>query len=80
MDDIHYYYKGYEVHVHSRSLRHTGKWNTAIVIEREVVGKRISKKFVASNQWDDEEAATIGCTQFGRRVIDGKVKDCTVDF
>ena len=74
------YYKGYGIRVRSSRLRDTDKWNTEIVIEHEVADKRILKKFVASNQWDDEKAAIAGCIQFGRRIIDGEVEGCTVDF
>ncbi len=74
------YYKGYGIRVRSSRLRDTDKWNTEIVIEREVADKRFRKKFVASNQWDDEKAAIAGCIQFGRRIIDGEVEGCTVDF
>ncbi len=73
------YYKGYGIRVRSSRLD-TGKWNTEIVIEHEVADKRILKKFVASKQWDDGKAAIAGCIQFGRRIIDGEVKGCTVDF
>ncbi len=74
------YYKGYGIRVRSSRLRDTDKWNTEVVIEREVADKRILKKFVASKQWDDGKAAKAGCIQFGRRIIDGKVEGCTVDF
>lgn len=74
------YYKGYGIRVRSSRLRDTDKWNTEIVIEHEVADKRILKKFVASNQWDDKKAAIAGCIQFGRRIIDGEVEGCTVDF
>ena len=74
------YYKGYGIRVRSRRLRDTDKWNTEIVIEREVTDKRFRKEFVASNQWDDEKAAIAGCIQFGQRIIDGEVEGCSVDF
>ena len=79
MDDIDYY-KGYAIRLRSKHLPDIGKWNTEIVIEREVADKRVLKKFVASDLWEDKDAALAGCIQFGRQIIDRQVEGCTVDF
>jgi hypothetical protein len=72
-------YKGYVIKATPYQLKESKKWTVNITIEHHT-GERINfKNFSAANTFETKEEAIKHCINFGRRIIDGKIEDCTVD-
>jgi hypothetical protein len=67
-------YKGFEITARSYQIRGTGRWTLDLLIS--YAGSR--RAFSGPTTYPNEALATSGCLEFGRRIIDGKVRDCSV--
>jgi cytosine/adenosine deaminase-related metal-dependent hydrolase len=67
-------YKGFEITVRSYQIRGTGRWTLDLLISH--AGTR--RAFSAETTYPSEALAATGCLEYGRRIIDGKVRDCSV--
>jgi hypothetical protein len=55
-------------------IRGSGRWTLDLVISR----RRCARTFSGGATYPTEAAAVAGCREYGRRIIDGEVPDCTV--
>ena len=71
-------YKGFEIEAAPSRLR-SGEWTvrTHISIERD--GNTLSRTCDALETFPTREAATHCCFDFGKKVIDGQVKEISLD-
>jgi hypothetical protein len=70
-------YKGFAVIPRTYQIRGSGRWTLDLVIRRH---SRM-RAFSAPTTYATQEEAITGCGEFGRLVIDGQVKNCSVkDF
>jgi hypothetical protein len=74
-------YKEFEIHPAPYQLADTGEWKqwkVHIYILRHTEEKTHSRKFTAEGSCPSKEDAIQLCYDFGKKVIDGEVPDCTV--
>lgn len=71
-------YKGYEIRAAPYQLADSGEWTVDILIVRDTGPEITHKKFGAGNRYKTKEEAVQHCFNFGKQIIDGKVKDCSV--
>jgi hypothetical protein len=71
-------YKGYEIEAVPQQLVDSGEWTVEIAIVHDRKGNRTYRKFSAGNRCTSKEGAVQHCFDFGKQIIDGKVKDCSV--
>ncbi len=71
-------YKGYEIRATPLQLPESGEWTLDIEIVRHTGDAVNLRSFSAQNEFWTREEAIVRCFAFGRRIIDGKVKDLTV--
>jgi hypothetical protein len=68
-------YKGFAITARSYQIRGSGRWTLDLLIGR---GGRL-RAFTAPTTCPTESAAISGCCEYARRIIDGRVQDCSVD-
>lgn len=68
-------YKGFTITPRTFQIRGSGRWTLDLLIRRHA-GLRA---FSGPTTYATEEAAIAGCCEYGRRIIDGEVRDCSVD-
>lgn len=56
-------------------IRGSGRWT----LDLSIVGKKGLRVFSSPLTYPTEQAAIAGCSDFGRRIIDGRAEDCWVD-
>ncbi len=73
-------YKGYVIIAQSDQLK-TGKWKPQCQIGHYDKQKQeeIIKSFSPDKEYDTEEEAINYSLEFGKQIIDGKVKNCSAD-
>ncbi len=71
-------YKDYEVHAASLLLP-SGEWNLEVHITAQRGDKIQTKPFTGSDTFFSEVEAIRHCLDFGKRIIDGEVEDCSVE-
>ncbi len=71
-------YKGYEIRATPLQLAESREWTISIEIVRASGGAVNVRPFSAQDKFQTQEEAIACCFAFGKRIIDGKVKDCTV--
>ncbi len=71
-------YKGYEIRATPLQLPESGEWTLDIEIVRHPGDAVNLRPFSARNKFRTQEEAIARCFAFGKRIIDGKVKGCTV--
>lgn len=71
-------FKGYWIEPRPNQLRDTNEWTLEIQIKRANHGELRVQVFSASNTFQTREEAVTQGIQFGQRIIDGKVRDCSV--
>ena len=71
-------YKGYEIRAVPYQLADSADWTLDILIVRNTGTEIKHRKFGGSNKYRTKDEALQHCFDFGKRIIDGKVKDCTV--
>jgi hypothetical protein len=70
-------YKGYDITARTYQVRGTGRWTLDLLISRREALRAFSRPVTYAT----EDAAVAGCREFGRRIIDGAERDCSVaDF
>jgi hypothetical protein len=67
-------YKGFTITARTFQIRGTGRWTLDLLIGRR--GRL--RAFSSPSTYSTEAAAIAGCHQLGRRIIDGRVRDCSV--
>lgn len=67
-------YKGYTIRPRTFQLRGSARWTLDLLIGRN--GQL--RAFGGDTTYATEAGADTACTEFGCRIIDGVVKDCTV--
>ena len=68
-------YKGFAITARTFQIRGSGRWTLDLLIGRHM-GLRA---FSGPRTYPTEEAAVTGCCEFARRIIDGRVRNCSVD-
>ncbi len=71
-------YKRYEIRATPLQLPGTGEWTLDIEISRRTGDAVNLRSFRTRNKFRTQEEAIARCFAFGKRIIDGKVKGCTV--
>lgn len=73
-DSIPFPYKGFAITARTFQIRGSGRWTLDLLI-----GRRDSlRSFSGPVTYASQEAAITGCREFARRIIDGRVRDCSV--
>ncbi|MDH3291103.1 MAG: hypothetical protein OEO20_16360 [Gemmatimonadota bacterium] len=67
-------YKTYTIVPRTFQIRGSGRWTLEVVISRH----RCTRWFSGHATYPTEAVAIAGCREYGCRIIDGKVPDCTV--
>jgi hypothetical protein len=68
-------YKGFAITARTFQIRGSGRWTLDLLIGRH----GDLRAFSGPGTYPTEESAITGCCEFGRRIIDGRVRDCSVD-
>ena len=68
-------YKGFAITARSYQIRGSGRWTLDLLIGR---GGRL-RAFSFPTTCPTEQAAVTSCCEFAKRIIDGRVRDCSVD-
>ena len=68
-------YKGYAITARTFQIRGSGRWTLDLLIGRH----GDLRAFSGPRTYPTEGSAIAGCCEFGRRVIDGRVRDCSID-
>jgi hypothetical protein len=71
-------YEGYEIVAKPNQLTN-GTWSLNIVIVEHRGDQTNTKPFSASNTFQSQEEAIQQCLEFGKRIIDGDVKGCSLE-
>ncbi len=71
-------YKGFEIEAVPSQLR-SGEWTVKIHISVERDGSTLSRTCDALDTFPTQEEATRCCFDFGKKVIDGQVKEFSLD-
>lgn len=69
-----YIYKGYSISPRTFQLRGSDRWTLDLLIGRN--GQL--RAFGGATTYATEAGANTACTEFGCRIIDGSVEECTV--
>lgn len=71
---IPFSYKGFAITARTFQIRGSGRWTLDLLI-----GRRMGvRAFSGPATYSTEDAAITGCREFAQRIIDGRVKDCSV--
>jgi hypothetical protein len=68
-------YKGFTITARTFQIRGSGRWTLDLLIGRQ----GCLRAFSSPGTYSTEEAAIRGCFEFGRRIIDGRVRNCSVE-
>lgn len=68
-------YKGFAITARTFQIRGSGRWTVDLLIGR----REALRAFTGPRTYPTEKLATTGCWELGRRIIDGEVRDCSVD-
>ena len=71
-------YKGYEIRAVPYQLAESGEWTVDILIVKDKGTEVKHRKFGAGNRYQTKDEAVQHCFDFGKQIIDGNVKDCSV--
>jgi hypothetical protein len=69
------FYKGFAITARTFQIRGSGRWTLDLLIGR--YGSL--RAFTGPRTFPTEESAITGCCEFGRRIIDGRVRGCSVE-
>ncbi len=67
-------YKGFAITARTFQIRGSGRWTLDLLIGRQSGLRTFSGPLTYASQ----EAAITGCCEFGRRIIDGRERECSV--
>jgi hypothetical protein len=73
-DSIPFPYKGFAITARTFQIRGSGRWTLDLLIGR----REGLRSFSGSVTYSSQQAAIMGCREFARRIIDGRVQDCSV--
>jgi hypothetical protein len=68
-------YKGPPITARTFQIRGSGRWTLDLLIGRH----RSLRAFSGPRTYLTEESAIMGCCELGQRIIDGRVRNCSVD-
>jgi uncharacterized protein (UPF0128 family) len=68
-------YKGFAITARTFQIRGSGRWTLDLLIGRH----QGLRAFIDAKTYPTEKLAMAGCWELGRRIIDGRVRDCSVD-
>lgn len=68
-------YKGFAITPRTFQIRGSRRWTLDLLIR----GHRRLRAFSGPNTYITEQAAILGCLDFGRRIIDGQVQNYSVE-
>ena len=68
-------YKGFAITARTFQIRGSGRWTLDLLIGRH----QGLRAFSDAKTYPTEKLATAGCWDLGRRIIDGRVRNCSVD-
>ena len=68
-------YKGFAITPRTFQIRGSRRWTLDLLIR----GHRSMRAFSGPATYSTERAAILGCVDYGRRIIDGQVRHCSVD-
>jgi hypothetical protein len=68
-------YKGFSITARTFQLRGSGRWTLDLLIGRRGSLRAFSRPVT----YRTEQAAVLGCRKLGQLIIDGQVRDCTVE-
>ncbi len=72
-------YKGYVINARPEQLAKNNEWTVEGYIEKHRGGIVLDKPFSDLKTFPSKEEATERCFNFGKQIIDGQVKNCSVD-
>ena len=72
-------YKGYVIDAAPYKLAESKGWSINIYIRHDTGDAINTKNFSAANIFATQEEAIQHCIDFGRRIIDGEIENCTVN-
>ncbi|HEY8104498.1 MAG TPA: hypothetical protein VIE46_00250 [Gemmatimonadales bacterium] len=67
-------YKGFAIIARTFQIRGSGRWTLDLLIGRHTD----LRAFSGGSTYPTEASAIRGCGEFARRIIDGRVKNCSV--
>ena len=73
------HYKGFEIAATPYQLKENWHWTIHINIWKHSGYKSIEREFSAANTFEKKEDAIKHCLNFGKQIIDGQLKGCTVE-
>ena len=68
-------YKGFVITARTFQIRGSRRWTLDLLIGRH----RELRAFSGARTYPTEESAITGCCEFAQRIIDGRVRDGSVD-
>jgi hypothetical protein len=68
-------YKGFSITTRTFQVRGSGRWTLDLLIGRRSALRAFSRPVTYPTETD----AIAGCCRFAQRIIDGQVRDCSVD-
>ena len=71
-------YNGYEIDVVPHKLADEPSWTTNIYIWKHKDNCTLIRNFSAGNLWNTKRKAMRHCLDFGRKIVDGQMANCTV--
>jgi len=69
------FYKGFSITARTFEVRGSGRWTLDLLIGRHQALRAFSRPVTYAT----ETAAIAGCCRFAQSIIDGRVRDCSVD-
>lgn len=73
-------YKEFEIEATPYQLADSKKWILNIIIWKHKGRESVSVPFNARNSFDSKQEAIRECFIFGRKIIDGEIENCSVDY
>ncbi len=72
-------YKGFEIQAMPYPLPHTREWTTYLyILKHSEIGSH-SRNFSSDEVFPTREEAVKNCFEFGMKIIDGTVENCSVE-
>lgn len=68
-------YKGFTITARTFQVHGSGRWTLDLLIGRHTD----LRAFSGPSTYSTEESAITGCCELGRRIVDGRVPNCSVD-
>ncbi len=68
-------YKGFTITPRTFQIRGSGRWT----LDLSICGPKGLRVFTGALTYATEQAAITGCSDLGRRIIDGRIEDSSVE-